>query len=217
MKICEPLLKHFTPLVIPDYKDDLWLDLHISWYLSVIVTDENMSLMFANQLIKLCKKLDLISKHDDLVTIAFSFYSFYFFFILLKMTISEETAFQDTTMTVFCKKKCSPKLKKEKPIHSNLDKIFEKYICRKIFFEGISIFLPILKCKWYDLLYKLRNLIRRLTLKLTVSLMHLKSHSTIISWTFFHLSALNPLSILARKNYPKYVNDEITHKIYFQS
>ena len=63
-----------------------------------------MSLMFANQLIKLCKKLDLISKHDDLLTIAFSFYSFYFFFILLKMTISEETAFQDTTMTVFCKK-----------------------------------------------------------------------------------------------------------------
>lgn len=75
VRICEPSLKHFTPLVIPDNKDDLWLDLHISWYLSVTVTDENMSLMFANQLIKLCKKLDLISKHDDLLTIAFSFYS----------------------------------------------------------------------------------------------------------------------------------------------
>ena len=124
----------------------------------------------------------------------FLFILFIFFLFCSKWQSQKKQLFR-TQQWPFSVKKVFSKTKKRKTnsfkFRQNIWKIHLKEI---FFFEGISIFLPILKCKWYDLLYKLWNLIRKLTLKLTVSLMHLKSHSTIISWTFFHLSALNPLS-----------------------
>lgn len=113
MKICEPLLKHFAPLVIPDNKDDLWLDLHISWYLSVTVTDENMSLMFANQLIKLCKKLDLISTRWPTHN-CFFFLFFLFFFLFCSKWQSQKKQLFRTQQWPFSVKKVFSKTKKRK-------------------------------------------------------------------------------------------------------
>ena len=48
------------------------------------------------------------------------------------MTISEETAFKDTAMTVFREKSVLRNSKKEKPIHSDLDKYLKNT------FEGLK-------------------------------------------------------------------------------